>query len=305
VLLTSLILSAGFLMAPRKDTLFEQFLAPIFSRLLDREALMQYRNGIDWSAATAALQNPQVAYPAYYETAHFHGIKGGYLTPDAAVTYDPITQYVLPPGESWVREHAVNMIQGTPRRILDLGCGTGSTTLVLKRAFPTAEVVGLDLSPHMLVVAQDKALKAGLEVEFIHGNAVETGLPPASFDVVTASLLFHETPSEIAKTILKEAFRLLSPGGQVMILDGNQRTLRWADWLNNIFEEPYIQDYAQGSLDAWLGAAGFEAVQTEDFWWIHQVSRGQKPLPAGSRAPNGAADWREGFMPGSSAPMPT
>ncbi|MBD0268546.1 MAG: class I SAM-dependent methyltransferase, partial [Cyanobacteria bacterium Co-bin8] len=231
-------------MATRKDTLFEQFLAPIFSRLLDREALLRYRNSIDWQAATAALQNPQVAYPNYYQTAHFHGIEGGYLTPDAAVTYDPITQHVLPPGENWVREHAVKTLQGTPRRILDLGCGTGSTTLMLKQTFPTSEVIGLDLSPHMLVVAQDKAQQAGLAVQFIHGNAMETGLPPASFDVVTASLLFHETPTEVACTILKEAFRLLTAGGQVMILDGNQHTLRRADWLTNIFEEPYIQDYA-------------------------------------------------------------
>ncbi|MBD0337494.1 MAG: methyltransferase domain-containing protein [Cyanobacteria bacterium Co-bin13] len=294
-------------MATRKDTLFEQFLAPIFSRLLDREALLRYRNSINWQTATAALQNPQVDYPDYYQTAHFHGIKGGYLTPDAAVTYDPITQHVLPPGEGWVREHAVKTLQGTPRRILDLGCGTGSTTLMLKQTFPKAEVIGLDLSPHMLVVAQDKAQKAGLAVQFIHGNAMETGFPPASFDVVTASLLFHETPSEIACIILKEAFRLLTAGGQVMILDGNQHTLRSADWLTNIFEEPYIQDYARGSVDAWMGASGFEAVQTEDFWWLHQVSRGQKPLPAGASVgsqPEVESSWSDGFNAGSSAPMP-
>ncbi|HEY9735378.1 MAG TPA: class I SAM-dependent methyltransferase, partial [Trichocoleus sp.] len=139
-------------------------------------------------------------------------------------------------------------------------------------------VIGLDLSPHMLVVAQEKAKQAGLAVQFVHGNAMETGFPEASFDVVTASLLFHETPPDVARTILLEAFRLLTSGGQVVILDGNQRTLRGTEWLNNIFEEPYIQEYAQGSVDAWLGAAGFAAVKTEDFWWIHQISRGLKPL---------------------------
>lgn len=296
-------------MATRKDTIFEQFLAPVFKVLMDRDALQRYQQSIDWEATTDALQNPQVVYPEYYKTAHFHGIEGGYLTSGAAVTYDPITQYVLPPGETWVRETAINAIQGTPRRILDLGCGTGSTTLMLKRAFPQAEVIGLDLAPHMLVVAKDKAQQAGLDISFVHANAMETGFPDASFDVVTASLLFHETPPAVAATILKEAFRLLSAGGQVVILDGNQRTLRWTEWLNDIFEEPYIRDYAAGSVDAWMGAAGFEAVKTEDFWWIHQVSSGMKPLAAG----RGTQSQGEGtvFVPvepdlglGSSSPLP-
>lgn len=294
-------------MAPRKDTLFEQFLAPLFKLLLDRETLQQYRDQIDWDTATAALSNPQVSYPEYYQTAPFHGIEGGYLTVEAAVTYDPITQYVLPPGEVWVREAAVKTLQGHPRRILDLGCGTGSTTLMLKQAFPQSEVIGLDLSPPMLVVAQDKAQKAGLAVPFVHGNAMETGFPEASFDAVTASLLFHETPPEVACAILTEAFRLLTPGGQIVILDGNQRTLRWADWLSNIFEEPYIHDYAHGSVDAWLGAAGFEAVQTNDFWWLHQISRGMKPLPAGSKGvvwTQTRVQRDDQFDVGSAAPMP-
>jgi len=45
------------------------------------------------------------------------------------------------------------------------------------------------------------------------------------------------------------------------------------------FEEPYIKDFAAGSVDAWLGAAGFEAVQTQELWWVHQVTKGMKPLP--------------------------
>jgi hypothetical protein len=62
-------------------------------------------------------------------------------------------------------------------------------------------------------------------------------------------------------------------------LDGNQKSLRQTDWLTNIFEEPYIQDYARESVDAWLGKAGFEAVKSDDLWWVHQISRGIKPTP--------------------------
>ncbi len=94
-----------------------------------------------------------MAIPPYYSSQNFHGVKRGYLNPSAAVSYDPITQYVLVPGETVVRQALIDAIQVQPRRILDLGCGTGSTTLMLKQAFPQAEVLGLDLSPYMLVRA--------------------------------------------------------------------------------------------------------------------------------------------------------
>jgi ubiquinone/menaquinone biosynthesis C-methylase UbiE len=130
----------------------------------------------------------------------------------------------------------------------------------------------------MLLRASHKAESAGLDIHWRHGNAEKTGLADASFDLVTASLLFHETPTAVSQTILRECFRLLVTGGQVLILDGNQNTLRQLDWLNNVFEEPYIREYTAGSVDAWMGAAGFEAVQTQDVWWINQVTSGVKPI---------------------------
>lgn len=286
-------------MTTRKDTLFEQFLAPVFNLLMDREEMLRVRNGIDWPAATEALSNPQVTYPDYYLNSPFHGIEKGYLSPDAAITYDPITQYVLPPNEAWVREAAVKAVQGYPRRILDLGCGTGSTTLMMQQAFPNAEVVGLDLSPYMLIMAERKAQIAELPVQFRHGDAAATGLPDAAFDLVTASLLFHETPPAVAQDILREAFRLLRSGGEMVILDGNQRTLRATEWLSNIFEEPFIQDYAQGSLDAWLGAAGFEAIRTEDFWWLHQVTQAIKPSLVQASVRERSPAWEAATLPGA------
>ena len=113
----------------------------------------------------------------------------------------------------------------------------------------------------------------------MHGNAESVAFPDASFDLVAASLLFHETPPAVSRAILRESFRLLKVGGQVAILDGNQKTLRQTEWLADIFEEPYIKSYAAGSLDAWVGAAGFAAVQTHEHWWVNQVTQGVKPLP--------------------------
>ncbi|MBF2066217.1 MAG: class I SAM-dependent methyltransferase [Calothrix sp. C42_A2020_038] len=265
-------------MTTRQDTIWEKFLSPIFRFLIDEKALREYSESVDWEKECDYIRRPDVITPTYYSSQNFYGIKGGYLTSGAAVTYDPITQYVLPPNETWVRQGLIDAVRVKPRRILDLGCGTGTTTIMLKQTYPEAEVIGLDLSPYMLVRAQHKTNSAGVNIHWRHGDAQKTGFPDASFDLVTASLLFHETPPAISVLILRECFRLLTVGGQVVVLDGNQKTLRQLEFLRNVFEEPYIQDFSAGSVDAWMGAAGFEAVQTEDIWWIHQVTSGIKPV---------------------------
>ncbi|HEY9783163.1 MAG TPA: methyltransferase domain-containing protein [Leptolyngbyaceae cyanobacterium] len=262
----------------RQDTIWELFLSPVVRFFINEEKLKRYYESIDWQQESDRFRRADITIPAYYSSQNFHGIEKGYLNPGAAVSYDPVTQYVLPPNETLVRQGLLDRIRVKPRRILDLGCGTGSTTLMLKQTFPQAQVIGLDLSPYMLVRAEDKANKAGLDIQWRHGNAEHTGFPDASFDLVTASLLFHETPPAVTQAILLECFRLLTVGGEVLILDGSQKTLRNLDWLNNIFEEPYIRDFAAGSVDAWMGKAGFEAVQTDEIWGIHQVTRGVKPL---------------------------
>ncbi len=263
-------------MALAQNTIWERFLQPIFQLLVDEKPLKELYERIDWPREWERLSNPDLVYPDYYSSQNFHGIKGGYLTPDAAVTYDPITQYVLAPSETWIRQELIAAIDGQPQNILDLGCGTGSTTIMLQQAFPDAKITGLDLSPYMLVLADIKAKQAGLNIQWLHSQAEATQLDDGQFDLITASLLFHETPPSIAQAILQECFRLLIPGGQILILDGNQKTIRHTSWLTEVFEEPYIKDYAEGSVDAWMGAAGFAQICTDDVWWINQVTRATK-----------------------------
>ncbi|TBR60319.1 methyltransferase type 11 [Westiellopsis prolifica IICB1] len=265
-------------MAVRNNTIWERFLSPVVRLLINEEELQRCAKSVDWEKQSDRFRRADVTIPTYYSSQNFHGIEGGYLNSGAAVSYDAVTQYVLPPNETWIRQALIDAIKVVPQRIIDLGCGTGSTTLMLKQAFPDAEVIGLDLSPYMLVRASHKAESANLHIHWRHGNAENTKLASNSFDLVTASLLLHETPATISEAILREAFRLLRVGGQVVILDGNQKTLRQTEWLHDVFEEPYIREYANGSVDAWMGAAGFAAVQTQDVWWTNQVTSGVRPI---------------------------
>ncbi|AKG22040.1 class I SAM-dependent methyltransferase [Calothrix sp. 336/3] len=265
-------------MAKGENTIWESFLAPVVRFLIDEEEMQRYAKSVDWQKESDRHRNLSVELPEYYSSKNFHGIENGYLNPTAAISYDPITQYVLPPNETWNRQALIDVVKVKPQRILDLGCGTGSTTLMLKQAFPTAEVIGLDLSPYMLVRAEHKAMSANLDIRWCHGNAENTGFANASFDLVTAALLFHETPTSVSINILRECWRLLKVGGQVVIFDGNQKTLRQLKWLNNVFEEPYIRDYSVENVDAWMDTVGFGAVRTQDVWWMNQVTSGIKPI---------------------------
>ncbi len=261
------------------DSLWDKFIKPVAELFIDPKVIHDLYNSYDWQGAVDRLRSTHISYPDYYRLANFHGIEGGYLNLQAALTYDTIAQYFLPPNEVWVRQGLVEAIADQPKRILDLGCGTGSMTFVLKQSFPQASITGLDLSPYMLAMADYKAQNRGERLTWYHGNAEHTGFPMGYFDLVTAVLLCHETPRSAIAAILTEAFRILKPGGQILILDANQALLRRVDWLNQVFEEPYIQDYAAQDLRELLEEFNFMQVKTTDLWVVHQVSSGRKPLP--------------------------
>ena len=173
-------------------------LKSIMSVPIGRDRLRFYST-IDWQQESDRFRKSDLIYPLYYSGANFHGIQGGYLNSVAAITYDVVTAFASPPSETWIRQQLISAINQKPNRILDLGCGTGSATLMLKQAFPKAEVMGLDLSPYMLIVADYKAQEAGLDIQWQHGLAEDTGLEEDSFDLVTASFLLHETPPKISQ----------------------------------------------------------------------------------------------------------
>lgn len=252
-------------------------LKSLFRIIVGKETLRFYET-IDWLQASEQFCQPNLSYPDYYSSKNFHGIEDGYLNPIAAITYDAVTALASPPNETWIRHQLVNAVAEQPSRILDLGCGTGSTTLMLKQAFPKAIVIGLDLSPYMLVVADYKAQQAELEIQWQQGLAEHTDLANAAFDLITISMLFHETPPQISSLILQECMRLLRSGGQLIILDGNQKRLRHAHGLIDLFREPYSKAYAAENVDDWVKTAGFEMVQTQTIGWIHQVTQAMKPI---------------------------
>jgi len=106
------------------------------------------------------------------------------------------------------------------RRILDVGCAFGGSTMAFRAAYPDAEeVVGLDLSGPALRWAHVSAEERGLAITYEQGDATAMKHENSSFDLITGFLLAHEVTAEVLEQILGEAYRVLRPGGHIRFLD--------------------------------------------------------------------------------------
>ncbi|HEX6367797.1 MAG TPA: class I SAM-dependent methyltransferase [Longimicrobium sp.] len=104
-------------------------------------------------------------------------------------------------------------------RVLEIGCGTGSLLLLVKKAQPGAEVVGLDPDPAALAIARRKAGRAGVAIQLDEGFADALPYPDASFDRVLSSFMYHHLSREVKAKTLREVRRVLKPGGRFHMVD--------------------------------------------------------------------------------------
>ena len=131
--------------------------------------------------------------------------------------YDPLTRLL---GTGKAIERLIEQAGLAPgQRVLDLGCGTGATTLAAKRACPGIEIVGLDPDPKALARARRKAGREGLAIDFVEGFGDALPFPDARFDRVLSSFMFHHLESEQKPAVLREVLRVLRPGGRLHLLD--------------------------------------------------------------------------------------
>lgn len=234
-------------------------------------------DGVDLQAEGARLKNPSVQYPDYY-LQDFHSVEGGYLNKDAAITYDPITNKILVPSESYLRTTLAQMFPSDAQHILDLGCGTGTATRFIAERLPNAQIVGIDLSPYMIAAAQLKA-RAFSNITFLHANAEHLPFESNTFDAVTASLLFHEMPPEAGLNVMKEALRVLKPGGVFLVFDGAQSTSiskLGGNISSLLFLEPYAEAFLSGNLIEMMQAAGFVHTEVIPVLTLYEIRRGYK-----------------------------
>jgi len=107
----------------------------------------------------------------------------------------------------------------TDKRVLDVGCGTGTLATMIKQAYPAADVVGLDGDPQILEIARSKASNRGIEIRFDQGMSFELPYPDESFDIVLTTVMLHHLNRDDKQKAAMEIYRVLRPGGRLFGAD--------------------------------------------------------------------------------------
>jgi SAM-dependent methyltransferase len=221
--------------------------------------------------------HPEIPIPRYVQSVDIHAMPGNFHTELcegdvlAGALYDRGVYYFayggMGPdnaivGMAMVRYLKEQFPDFQPKRILDVGCGVGFSTLPWKRAFPDAEVYGVDLAAPMVRYAHARAESWDVPIHFSQQNGTETNFPDGFFDIVSSCLLNHECPVHVVKGLIKEGARILAPGG-VYLCDGApkghlspERQLL-GDWYTYNVNEPFTSGLNRLNYEAAFANAGF------------------------------------------------
>ena len=171
------------------------------------------------------------------------------------------------------------------RNILEIGCSSGPYTLKLAEAFPDAKIAACDISVAQLEQAQRNGNNEGHAWDLFQADARATGLPAASQDLVTSFIVLHELPVDVIGDILRESFRLLRSGGDLLFGDvapysAMSKLNAWrTDYLAKFGGEPFWRGSSTMDMVGLMTKIGFADVkyygmQPLNYPW---VTYGRKP----------------------------
>jgi ubiquinone/menaquinone biosynthesis C-methylase UbiE len=221
-------------------------------------------------------------YPDYFRR-NFHWQTDGYLSARSAQLYDLSVEFLFLGAADVMRRQVMAPLAeyfartpARPMRVLDVGCGSGATLRQLAHAWPEHQYHGIDLSPHYLREARS-LLQHVPELSLVAQNAEHMPYRDEYFDAVVSVYLFHELPHDARRNVMAEMFRVLKPGGLLVIEDSAQ--LAEASEIATLLErfsremhEPYYRSYVRDDLVPALQEQGFAVEQVEPCYVAKLVS---------------------------------
>ena len=158
---------------------------------------------------------------AYHMTRSSEDVAAGALYETGTYLYSmgqlgPDTDYL---GKAVIQHYKSRFPDKTPKRILDMGCTVGHSTMAWAKEFPDAEVHGIDVGQALLRYAHARAEDLNIPIHFSQQNAEHTDFEDGSFDVVVSHIMMHETSTGAVPAIFEESRRLLAPGGVMLHMD--------------------------------------------------------------------------------------
>ena len=155
-------------------------------------------------------------------------------------------------------------------RVLDLGCGTGTLLLMLHRGHPGARLIGVDGDEAILKIAREKASGTGTSLALVAADAGRLPFQSGAFDRVLTTLVLHHLNRDHKKQVLREVWRILSPGGELHIADWGRPHTRvmWiaAQSVAAFDGREVMADNLAGRLPEFCREAGFVDVSDDERW---------------------------------------
>ena len=174
--------------------------------------------------------------------------------------YDPLVKLL---GGDKARRTLLDQAAIQPgHRVLDIGCGTGTMVLLIKRLYPQVEVTGLDPDPTALARANRKLQRAAVSAKVDHGFAEALPYEDASFDRVLSSFMFHHLESDQKEQALREVRRVLKPDGSFHMLDFSKPESNGAGFLARWFHSSHhLAENTEGRILGLMNQAGLEGAR--------------------------------------------
>ncbi len=178
--------------------------------------------------------------------------------------YDFFTNVIAFGQIKGLRAITIDLAQLKPgESVLDVGCGTGGVTIpAAQRIGPAGKAAGIDPAPEMIAVAQNNARRKGLDIDFRLGVIESLPYPDASFDVVTSSLMMHHLPPLLQVKGLAEVYRVLKPGGRLLIADIAKTGSSLRQHIMTTLAMHHGTKFGVEDLQGILKEAGFQQVRT-------------------------------------------
>ncbi|MBZ0291094.1 MAG: class I SAM-dependent methyltransferase [Anaerolineae bacterium] len=135
--------------------------------------------------------------------------------------YDIFTRVIFANSVQKMMKAVVKLARIQPgEEVLDIGCGTGTLAILAKQGDGhSAEIHGVDAASEMIERARQKAKAANVDIDFQPGLAENIRFEDGTFDLVMNSLMMHHLTPELREKALAEVYRVLKPGGRLLIVD--------------------------------------------------------------------------------------